>query len=51
VGHRNPFRHPHPEVLARYQARGVRVWRTDRHGAISVEMRPGETQVRGRRVE
>ncbi|OGB95885.1 MAG: DNA internalization-related competence protein ComEC/Rec2 [candidate division NC10 bacterium RBG_16_65_8] len=49
VGHRNPFRHPHPEVLARYRAAGVRVWRTDRNGAIDVEMRPGETRVRGRR--
>ena len=51
VGHRNPFRHPHPEVVARYQAAGVRILRTDRHGAISVEMRPGETRVRSRREE
>ncbi len=49
VGHRNPFRHPHPEVVARYEAAGVRLWRTDRHGAIRVEMRAGETRVRGRR--
>jgi competence protein ComEC len=49
VGHRNPFRHPHPEVLARYQAASIRVWRTDQNGAISVEMRPGETRVWGRR--
>jgi competence protein ComEC len=51
VGHRNPFRHPHPEVLSRYKALGVRVWRTDRHGAVTVEMRPGETRVWGRRGE
>ena len=51
VGHRNPFRHPHPEVLARYQAAGIRVWRTDRHGAISVELQPGQRMVRGRRGE
>ncbi len=51
VGHRNPFRHPHPEVVARYQAAGVRVWRTDRDGAISVEMEPGKTRVRARRAE
>jgi competence protein ComEC len=51
VGHRNPFRHPHPEVLARYQALGIRLWRTDRNGAIGVEMRPGSTRVWGRRGE
>jgi len=51
VGHRNPFRHPHPEIVARYRAAGIRVWRTDRNGAISVEMQPGETRVRGRREE
>ena len=49
VGHRNPFRHPHPEVISRYEALGVRVWRTDRHGAVTVEMRPGESRVWGRR--
>jgi len=51
VGHRNPFRHPHPEIVARYQAVGARIWRTDRNGAISVEMQPGQTRVRGRREE
>jgi competence protein ComEC len=49
VGYRNRFRHPHAEVLARYEAADVRVWRTDRDGAISVEMRSDETQVWGRR--
>ena len=28
------FRHPHREVLARYQAEGIRPWRTDRQGAL-----------------
>jgi competence protein ComEC len=51
VGHRNPFRHPHPEVLARYQALGIRLWRTDRNGAVSVEMEPGQTRAWGRRGE
>ena len=51
VGHRNPFRHPHPEIVARYQAVGARIWRTDRNGAISVEMQPGQTRVQGRREE
>jgi competence protein ComEC len=49
VGHRNPFRHPHPEVLAQFEAAGVRVWRTDRNGAISVEMTADGTRVSGRR--
>lgn len=51
VGHRNPFRHPHPEILARYHALGIRLWRTDRNGAVGVEMRPGNTRVWGRRGE
>jgi competence protein ComEC len=51
VGYRNPFRHPHPEVLERYRSLGIQVWRTDRNGAITVEMRPDETRVWGRRGE
>jgi competence protein ComEC len=30
------FGHPHPVVVERYQASGAQVWRTDKHGAISV---------------
>ena len=37
VGARNPFRHPSPEVLARLEAAGARVYRTDRDGAVIVE--------------
>jgi len=33
---RNPFGHPHPEVLERLQAHGVQVYRTDRMGAVRV---------------
>jgi competence protein ComEC len=51
VGHRNPFRHPHPEVLARYQTLGIPLWRTDQNGAIYAEMQPGNTRVWGRRGE
>ncbi len=40
AGYRNRFNHPHPEVVERYQALGVRLFRTDHHGAIGVEMRP-----------
>ncbi len=34
VGRRNPFHHPAPETLRRYEERGVKIYRTDRQGAI-----------------
>ena len=37
VGARNSFRHPTPEALARLEAAGARVYRTDRDGAVIVE--------------
>ena len=36
AGFRNPFGHPHPSVLERLTERGVRVFRTDVEGLISV---------------
>jgi competence protein ComEC len=36
VGERNIGRLPHPEVLTRYQQLGAKIYRTDRHGAITV---------------
>jgi competence protein ComEC len=36
VGARNRFGHPHADVLDRYARRGIRVYRTDRDGAITV---------------
>lgn len=42
VGYRNPFRHPHPEVVARYAALGSVATRTDQGGAISVELQVGK---------
>jgi competence protein ComEC len=35
AGYRNQYRHPHPQVLARYQAAGVPIWRSDRDGAVT----------------
>lgn len=40
-GRRNLFGHPHPTVLERLAERGVRTWRTDRDGTVSVEVREG----------
>lgn len=37
VGYRNRFRHPHPEVIARYIDFGSRVLRSDESGAITVK--------------
>jgi competence protein ComEC len=49
AGYRNRFNHPHPEVVERYQALGVRLFRTDLHGAVRVEMRPEGIRVWGHR--
>jgi competence protein ComEC len=39
-GHPSPFGHSHPEVLARLQARGIALRRTDLAGAVTVTLRP-----------
>ncbi len=36
VGERNIGRLPHPEVIRRYQEMGVKIYRTDHHGAITI---------------
>lgn len=36
VGVRNKFRHPAPEVIELYEELGADVFRTDRHGAITI---------------
>jgi competence protein ComEC len=37
VGARNPFRHPTPDALARLEAAGARIYRTDGDGAVILE--------------
>jgi competence protein ComEC len=37
VGYRNRFRHPHPDVAARYVARGIPIRRTDWEGALTLK--------------
>jgi competence protein ComEC len=36
VGYRNRFRHPNAQVMERYAARGIKVYRTDESGALRV---------------
>lgn len=38
LGYRNRYRHPKTEVVARYQARGVHVLRSDQAGAVRVSL-------------
>ena len=49
VGYGNRFRHPHADVVERYRKSGVQVLRTDRDGALSVELTPEGMRVWGRR--
>jgi competence protein ComEC len=37
VGYRNRFGHPHRDVMARYEARGIKVHRTDWEGALTLK--------------
>lgn len=38
AGYRNRYRHPHADVWQRYVAQGATPWRTDRDGALMVEL-------------
>jgi competence protein ComEC len=40
AGRGNRYGHPDPDVVARLERAGVRVWRTDQHGTVSVVGRP-----------
>ena len=41
VGYLSRFHHPHPVVAARYAASGAGLLRTDRDGAITLDLAPG----------
>ncbi|HJU49194.1 MAG TPA: DNA internalization-related competence protein ComEC/Rec2 [Pseudogulbenkiania sp.] len=38
AGYRNRYRHPHPQTLERYRAQGAGILRTDRLGALQIEL-------------
>jgi competence protein ComEC len=38
VGYRSRFGHPKAEVVARYDARKIPLWRTDREGAVELRL-------------
>jgi competence protein ComEC len=38
VGYRNRFGHPNAAVFSRYEARGIRAWRSDRDGALRITL-------------
>ena len=43
-GYRNRFRHPRPEIVERYDAAGVRSYRTDYDGAVTITIGDGQTR-------
>jgi len=45
-GRHNPFGHPHPSVIEALARRGVRLYRTDRNGAIDLAFERGRIDVR-----
>lgn len=49
VGDDNSFGHPHPRVLARLRAVGTDVYRTDRHGTVTVTLADGRAHAEAER--
>ena len=45
AGYLNSYRHPHPDTLARWQAAGAVVHRTDRHGAVVFTSQDGRLSI------
>jgi competence protein ComEC len=45
VGYRNRFGHPRPDVVARYAGGGAALFRSDRHGAVTIDLGPGNAGV------
>lgn len=51
VGYRNRFGHPKAEVMARYQASGIPLWRTDRDGSVAIRLSTEKLALSGWRAE
>lgn len=49
AGYLNQFHHPHPSVLQRWTVAGAQNWRTDRQGAIRVEVGDDGVEVAAQR--
>jgi competence protein ComEC len=49
VGYRNRFGHPKPEVVERYQARGIKIYRSDESGALNLHFGAGGFFLQGQR--
>jgi competence protein ComEC len=47
AGRDNRFGHPHPAVVARFEAMGTAIFRTDRDGAVFVETDGEQVEIRG----
>ncbi|MCI0345277.1 MAG: competence protein ComEC family protein [Chloroflexi bacterium] len=46
AGTRNPYGHPAPATIARLEATGARVYRTDRNGSVEVSLEASQVTVR-----
>ncbi|WP_273379580.1 DNA internalization-related competence protein ComEC/Rec2 [Symbiobacterium thermophilum] len=49
AGAGNPFGHPHADVLDRLSRAGAEIWRTDRHGTVTVRTDGFQVRVEGSR--
>lgn len=47
AGKNNRFGHPHPAVVARFEAMGTAIFRTDRDGAVFIETDGSTVEMRG----
>lgn len=51
VGYRSRFGHPNAEVLERYRNAGIKLWRTDLDGAVTVRLSKEDLKMQSQRRE